>query len=325
MNETNKFEVSFGSTVDDMVSVPLSIQGKTIARQGETKHMISLSGIYAANGYLQDSRISISAKKSAIEVMTEKALANGFNIPLTNLKKSSDSQVWIQPNISDKKFVSDELWLHSDLNGGIPAIGISSQGDFIVKDLKQAGATKPIWNFKYNPSAKNEIAYDGDYVTNDSTGFINSWMGYGREKIVYDLEEGEQSTLLTRSTPVVAMTNKIARSTDVNKRFSRVAMLTDDMHVNYWIAHNFNMTNLAVLSSVKITLSFHSKYIPIKVLDHVFFADDDVKHHNQAVATFHAGIYFVTKVARNVGRKQITTVVELCRESLNDIKTKANR
>lgn len=322
LNETNRFEVSFGSKPDDMVSAPLSIQTKKITRMGATKRGFYLNGLYAASGYLQDSKVSISAKKSAIEVMLEKARSSGFSIHKDNLKKSLDSQVWIQPNISDRKFMTEDLWLHSDLGTGIPALGITSQGEFIIKDVKADGAKEPKWKFTYNATKTNEITYDGDYVTLDNTGFINSWMGYGRQKIIYDLEEGTETTILTKPTPVASMTSKLAKSAEVSKKFSRPAMITDDMHPNYWASHNYNLTNLASLSSTKIILSFQGSYIPIKILDQVFFADDDVSQGGAVASNFNAGRYFVTKVARTLGNRQIATIVELCRESFNDIKTK---
>ena len=319
MNETNVFEVSFGKNLDELVSAPLSIQSVDIFRQGNDKRLVNANGVYSALGYLGDSKLSNRPSTSAVAVIKEVA-STYFNYSKDSITTSNDSQTWLQPSISDRKFIN-ELWLHSDLGNGIPAIGISSAGEFIVKDIRQEGNKPFKWKFTYNPTQPNEIEYDGDYIFQDKSSFINTWTGYGRQKFVYDLESGETSEICLKPEPLVALTNKIARNEAVSKRFTKVSMSSSNVHTNYWISAMQNVSNLAQLSANKITLSFPNRFIDLKVLDQVMFSDDNVKSGGNATAGFHTGIYFVTKIARTVSSRQLATVVELCRDSMNEIKT----
>lgn len=318
LNETNILEVSFGKNLDTLVSAPLAVQSIDTSRQGNDKRLININGVYSALGYLGDSKMSIRPSSSAISAIQQVA-STYFNYSKESITSSNDSQTWIQPSISDRKFVN-ELWLHSDLGNGIPAIGISSTGDFIVKDIRQEGAKNFKWKFTVNPTNDTEIVYDGDYILQDNSSFINTWTGYGRQKYVYDIESGEENELLIKPEPLVALTNKIARNEAVTSRFTKVGMTSQNVHANYWSSAMQNITNLAQLSSNKITLSFPDRFVDIKVLDQVMFADDNTQ--NRSVSSgFNSGIYFVTKVSRTVSNRQLATVVELCRESMNEVKT----
>lgn len=320
MNETKVFEVSFGKNIDDMVTVPLSIKSKTILRQGNTKRLINANGTISVDEYLSSSKVSISSEKSAIEVLKEK-VEKYFNWHKDNISKSNDSQKWIQPSTTDKSFVN-ELWMHSDLGDGIPVVGITSEGDFICKDLKSEGSKPYKYKFTYNPiDNKKDISYDGDYVVEDETTFINNWVGYGREKHIYNLEEGTTTTDLETFKPVVAMTQQIAKNASVEKKYTKVGMHNENTHPTYWQSYQNNLRSLASMSAVKISLSHQGYYVPLKVLDQVMFSDDDVEHGSGSITSGPlTGLYFVSKVARTVSNNQLATVVEIVRESLNDVK-----
>jgi hypothetical protein len=318
-NETNIFEVSFGKELNDLVSAPLTVQSVDVYRQGNDKRLVNANGVYNALGYLGDSKLTIRPNQSAVSVIQEIA-SNYFNYSKDSITRSNDSQTWIQPSISDRKFVN-ELWLHSDLGNGIPAIGISSGGDFIIKDLRQEGTKKFKWKFTYNNQDSEGIVYDGDYIFQDKTSFINTWTGYGRQKYVYDIESGVENEICIRPEPLVALTSKIARDEAVSKRFTKTGMTSKNTHENYWVSAMQNISNLAQLSATKIILSFPNQFVDIKVLDQIQFVDDNVVTEGNQASGFHSGIYFVTKVARTVSNRQLATVVEICRDSMNEIKT----
>jgi len=318
-NETNTLQVSFGRTLNEQVTVPLAVQTSTIRRQGQGKRLIQLNGLYGALGYVGDSKKSVHANKDAVSVIREKA-STYFNYLSSNVQSSQDSQTWIQPCTNDRKFIN-ELWLHCDLGNGIPAIGITSQGDFILKDIRKEGRNNTKWRFTYQGEQDIDVSYDGDYQFDDSTSFINNWVGYGRKKNIYSIENGQLDELLIKPEPLVAMTNKIARNQDVQSRFAKVGMISKNVHANYWSSALQNLTNLAQLSSNKVTLSFHGKYYPMQVLDKVFFADDELNSDGSAANGYYSGIYFITKVSRSISSRQITHLIELSRESANDVKT----
>ena len=109
------------------------------------------------------------------------------------------------------------------------------------------------------------------------------------------------------------------RHIDVERRFGSNTVLNQNMHENYWRAANKNLSHLVQFGDTKITLSFSNFFAPIRVLDLVMFKDDMVGSGRGQTADAHSGLYIVSRVARNYQNRQFTTVVELTRESMNQI------
>lgn len=318
LHEDNKLDVSFGKDVNSLTTVSLSCAGIECIRQGRQKRTLSITGLLSPPSYLSSSRTLITSSKSAVEVI--KDVVSPYFTPVFNISKSSDTQRWIQPNWSDKKFVN-EVWLHADLPGSFPAVGISSAGRFILKDIKKDLLTKPKWRFgKDVQNEETDIIYSGDPIFKIKTGFINNFVGYGREKIIYNLEDGDETTILEKAEPIVALTNKMARSAGVEKKFAASGIINDNTHANYWQSYQRNFAYLAAFGNVLTTVHFTNYFADISVLDQVLFKDEDpLKTATSPSSEFNSGIYYVSKVVRNIAGRQFTTTVELCREALNQL------
>lgn len=315
LNEGNSLKITFGRTKDNLIDVSLSVLYLETNKGGESKYMIELKGLLSSLPYVSVGKINIFESLSGVEVINQ--IASNYFIPTFGITKSSDSQNWIQANIPDKKFVND-VWMHSYMADSFIGIGISSDGKFILKDMKALVSEESLYKFTTNPEKTKDVYYDGDYKVVSKTGFFNHWVGYGRQKHVFNLEDGTESDSLESTESLLALTNTLSRTSDISKRIAEVGVIGDNVHVNYWKAYLRNLQSLAIFSSSSISFSFHGRYIPIRVLDLVMFIEDELNH--KQANEHYSGKYFVTNVARNIANRQFATTVRLSRESFGAIR-----
>lgn len=318
LNDGNEFKVTFGKDISTAISVPLAITSVNSDKVGQNKRNIVITGIYGTIAYMTQNRLAISTPQSGIEVIS--SVASKYFKVESNITKSLDSQKWIQYNVSDRAYINS-IWLHSDLDTSFPAIGISSDGKFIIKDIKRDLSTPYKWRFGKNKTDESrDIAIDGDPHIKTQTGFMNAWTGFGREKIVYDLDTALDTATLSQQEPIMALTAKMAKNSEIEKRFASVGIQNDNTHPTYWKSYLKNLTALSSFLNVTVTLSFHNDLKPVRVLDQVMYKEDDISQIEVSSA-YLSGIYYVTKVARTVENTQLVTVVQLGRESFNQIRT----
>lgn len=320
LNEGNDIQITFGvSSRSDKITSSFSILRMNYSRKGESKYAVYIIGIYSALKYLSEDAIKQYTNMSGIEAIKEVVSAS-FRTDF-NVSKSKEIMTWLRPNISAKTFVN-ETWMHSYINGSFIGIGIDSSGTFILKDMKLESsnyAEKARFNFTVNKKENTDILYDGDYAVGSNTGFLNQWMGYGREKHVFGMETGVDEDILEDSSILLTNASSFVRTSDILKKKAEAGFSNDNVHENFWKAYYTNLQSLALFSAHKITLSFHNNYQPIKILDVVTFSDTELNRQEAAAGTS-AGRYFVCKVVRNISNRQSVTIVQMCRESISDVK-----
>ncbi len=320
LNEGNTLDVSFGKTSKDMVDIKLSITRYQQEKIGQDAYSISLIGIYSARSYITIGEIDIFQNKSGVETILEVAAKN-FTVN-SNITKSNDTQNWVQHNITRKKFINN-VWMHSHLPNSFIAVGISSDGKFIVKDVVKELKDKSEvggWDYRfiYNISKSNDIRYDGDHFIDIESGFINHWVGYGRRKVLFNMEDSvEDTSIFEELKPLLAQTKTLMRSSEVSERIGQAAFQNDNVHESYWSAYLKNLQYLAAFGSVKVVLSFHDNFVPLRVLDVAMFMD--VELASNAAAGTPTGLYLVKEVSRVLMNNQMTTTVVLGREGLNEV------
>jgi hypothetical protein len=318
IHEGNDLEVSFGRDLNSLQDISLVVTSVAPIRSGDSKRNISVTGLMSKLPYISTDRVSISDSKSGIEVLKE-ITSRYFNTTNFNITKSIDKMYWVQSSLTDRQFIN-QLWMHSDVPDSFIACGISSDGNFILKDIKKDLKTKFKWRFTNDQVEKNDIGFDGDFVINLNSGFINHWVGYPREKLIYDLEAGTESKIMETATPITALTTEISRRADIEKRYAVAGVQNENVHANFWQAYLRNLTNLGVLGSVGLILSFGNRFEKIRVLDQVMFKEDDVATPKGESSEFLSGIYFVSSVTRILQNRQFATTVKIARESFNQLK-----
>lgn len=305
-----------GRSPQEAIDIPLVITKMEPIRAGDNKRRIAVHGMMSVLPYMIPTRQFISDRKSGVEAALEKA-SQYFETTLSNITKSADSQYWVQPNTTDRDFIND-CWMHSDIADSFIACGISTDRRFIMKDMRKALGQTFDWRFISSPVEDNDIPYDGDFQIQLNTGFTNSWVGYKRPKVVYNQETGISETITEEIKPLMALTQEVSRRGDVDSRQARPGIVNENVHPNYHRAHLRNLQYNAMFGSVNLTLSFSSRYVPIRVLDLVMFKEDSIMNPKRESNQYLSGLYFVHKVVRVVQNRQFATVVELGRESLNE-------
>lgn len=318
-NEGNLIKYQFGVDEDKLNDCPLRVLKKEFKKLGQGEVVIRLVGLYDALEYVTNCKIMDYSDKSGIEVIDE--VAGNYFLKNFNVTSSSDSQTWLQHNIPDKKFIND-VWMHSYIDNSFIAIGITSEGEFILKDIKKDLAEKngePIWRFVQNVNnEEKDITYEGDFSIDSQSGFINHWLGYGRKKSIRVLENAEDSLLESEFNPLLAITNSLDRYSNVNSRVAEFGLLNDNVHENYWKAYYQNLTNLSIFSTITTTLSYSKRLLPnMKVLDLVMFKDEETEEFLEAEED--SGLYYITKISRTIANRQLVTLVDLSREALDNL------
>jgi hypothetical protein len=316
LNEGNDLQVSFGSGYNDLVTIPLATSKVQSVPSGSAKRQITVMGLYSAIPYITNPNMQITNVQSGISTIIQIA-GKSFNVQ-SNIQSSTDSQSWIQHTQSDKSFI-DDIWLHCNLPNSFPALGISSQGNFILKDIKTDLKNPYRYRFTQIVKNSNDIYFDGDPVLTSNTGFINSWVGYGREKIIQNVDKGTDSTEQVIPKPVMALTSQLAKAAGINSVFDGIGIQNSNIDTNYWNSYLNNLTYLGMFGALDVTVSFQNKFIPIQILDQINFKDQKIDQQYPTTSDYNTGIYYVSKISRNVGNKAFNTVVSFSRESFNGI------
>lgn len=315
-NSGNDFEISYGVTLDSLQDSKLLISTKKIGHIGNNKYQIIANGIYSQLPYISKPNKFISDKKSGIEVI--KDIIGNYFVPDFNIDKSEDSQYWIQPNITDKAFV-DNLWLHSYKKDSFIGTSIGLDGKFRVRDIKKAAEEDPVFNFTPIIEKDNDIPYMGDYVLLSEAGFIDCWVGYGKEKMISNLEESTYEFVNESYKPFLALTPNISLRAEVEKKAAIEGIHNENTHPKYWNAALRNVTGLALFSRESNILSFEGRLLDIHPFDVVLFKDVEINNTGQSSEYF-SGLYLVGKVSISISNKSITTTLQLFRESFNAVK-----
>jgi hypothetical protein len=320
LNEGNILKVSFGVNLESLQDSELIISKLESSMAGDGKRTVLVKGFYNKLGYVSDPVIGISDKISSFEEIKNVA-GKHFKI-ISSGNSSEDSQNWIQYNITDKAHINN-VFIHSNVSGSFPCMGITSVGEFIISDFKSilSSQTPYRWRFCNGVEDKNkDIIYDPDSLLKDTSGIMNNWSGYGRSKLVYNKETGEEENVTEDSKPLLSLSNVLHRRSDLKVRRDEISFKSENTHNNYWNAYLRNMNYLTTYSSTSLILSFSNVFKNVKILDLIFYKDDETDSRKKHSSEAHVGLYLITKVARTVTNRQFITVVDINRESFNQIK-----
>lgn len=318
LNEGNVLKVSYGRDSSQLHDVNLSISRVTGPIRGAEERFIYINGLLRTAGYNSNPKTRIFEQLSGLEVLRQIA-DESFLVETGDFNRdtSEDVQNWIQHNISDKRFVN-EVWMHSYLSESFLGLGVTSTGKFVVKDMKRLASSTPSYLFTTTLQENvvgRPILYDSDFQVDSRMGLINAWLGRGRDKLVYDLEEGLSDTVSEDVGPLIALTTRLSRRADLERRSAEAGIRSDNVHSNYWRAHFRNLMGNAVFSTINLVVSFHSQFEDIQVLDLVSFQDREI--NSPLPMESYSGLYIVSNVTREITRGTLATTCTLVRESMN--------
>jgi len=316
ISEGNKLQISLGSHHLELLPSPYMIFSKQIAKAGHQLFRLKLVGLYDAPRYLSEDKSRAFSGNSS-EVIVQIAQENGFTVD--NQATTNDAQNWLQSSISDKLFVN-KVWLHSWIDNSVLTLAITSDGSFLLRDIRKLATEDEKWKFVPNdPRSDKEHSYGGDYVVISETGFLNQYAGYGRQFEQISLLDSTIETVVPDISPIFGLSQALDRFAElVGKRKSVQLPVNDNVHSNYWKAYFNNLAFLSSLSSTRIQLTVAGYYLPVRPLDLVHFYEYDP--NNKISVGAYSGLYVVTKVSRVITNKSFQTHIEISREVLNFLK-----
>lgn len=317
LNEGNSFSIQVGRSLNDSVDISLYPSTLKTAKDGPDARYYEIKGFAASIGYITNHNLQITAAQSGIATALQIA-NNNFSSVEGGLTTSNDSMKWIQPNITDKKFMN-QLLLHSDLGSSFPIYAITADNRFILKDAQRAIQANTDWRFTKTQRSRNDIVYDSDVTIDSKAGFINNWIGYGKELKVINSVSGEVESVFEEPDVIMSMSNQLDKDQSIQQRFGGTKHINDNVHVNYWESYNHNLQSLANLSKIDNTLSFTDMYFPVSPLDLVFFSEESQENDLQT-GEEQSGYYLVSGVVRTFQMKRISTVVIMNREAFNNVR-----
>lgn len=320
LNEGNAIKITLGATLDTLVETEFKLTKVLKVSEGHSANTYNIAGILNADKYTTQPVTQIYTQSSCIEAITQ-AIAGTLRLD-TNILFTNDRMNWIQHNISTRKFIND-TYLRMNLGKSFPAIAISLDNKFIIKDVKKSisglGVLNYDWRLTPSPSRSTDIIYDGDYVEESNAGIINNWLGYGKRISQYNIEDNAVEDIEPElGTGLLAMTNVVAIDTTIEYRYGGIKHLNPDVHDKYHESHLHNLTQLAINSKHKITCKGSSGYKAVRPLDTAMLIDKDTTTGITTDAT--SGLYLITKVSRTIIDNTLTTLIQAVRESDNNIK-----
>jgi hypothetical protein len=319
LNEGNPFKISFGEDKSNLITSTFRIMGRKISKMGQGKYLIRVLGVYDALTYYTDCKITTTDKMSGAAAILEIA-SQYFSSVDSNIRDSGDVQYWVQHNTPNRVFVN-EIWMHCFLPNSFPAIGISSQGSFILRDVRKLSMTKEFaWKFVSIPSGTGdpkEIVIDPISGVESVTGLVNAWVGYGREKNLWDVDNSIASVNKPTLTPMLADSFVLDRMANPGNRAAEFSLINENVDPHYWSAYQNNLAYLSVFGCTGLLISFTKIFANVKVLDLVSFRDLGIDL-SQTEGNY-SGSYLVSKVARIIENKVPITMVQLNRESLGEL------
>jgi len=318
LNEGNILEAAFGQRQSEMINSRLLIMNKELIGTGLSLYTVRLKGISCYPGYLSDSKTRVLGPMSAIEAVSQ-VVRSWFKTNF-NVSSSQDNQRWYQVGICDKLFIN-HLWIHAWLPNSFPAVGITCDGTFVLRDVRVLAGQKYKWKLvPYTPVKNEEIGFSGDYSVKSESGFYNQWMGYGRERHVLNLDTGDAKVESPNPIgPILPVASKLDRYGQVQSKKDESGFLSENVDPNYHKAYLQNLSSLAVFSSTGIEVSYAGRFKNTRVLDLVMVTDKDIRTPSQA-AEAQSGLYLVGRVTRTFTNKTLDTSLRLTRESLSQMK-----
>lgn len=318
LNETNTLKVQMG-VKEIKYDLEYKIKNKHIDMRSEGNYDIVIRAMLNSNDYLLTPKrrtfgnvTSDGIDVSGLEVIYTVAKEN-FSTIETNITKSQDYMLRIQPGISNKQFI-DQVWETLYTPDTFVITGITSAGKFKVMDVKSLAATDPKWKFTYKASAAADITPEKEFIE-DNSGVNNYLFGYIRQREFYDEDSGENFISTTGNTTYLSMSDHFGRD-DIWLLNTQMAR-NENMYNEYWEARDTNLSNFALFSSINNQFSFGPEWKDIEVLDLVYIETYDPQTKPEEA---YSGLALVSGVSRIYANKKITTYVSLNREGFNQVK-----
>lgn len=279
--------------------------------RGESKTRVTMEGILNVLPYITQTKIFISELLNSSDVITSVASKYFF---VSSEINTDDKQYWIQPNISDRRYVS-ELLKFSNLPNSFIISGIDEFSFFKMKDGIKLLDEEPLYTLHYAGSSGGAgyIPFMGDFHALDRTGVIACWLGKERSKSILTFEDGISEQLDINFDDFNPNDD---RADSLGYRFSNEYMINENTHKEIQNSSTRNLAGLGHFSNNQINVEYGlNKIDSITVLEVVNFIDDRPDTLKRQAQDNISGKYIVGKMIQTVTSKEYSKCLYLYRPS----------
>jgi hypothetical protein len=314
LNEGNTIDVLMGTTLDapDRIEAKFKIVDAK-AQTGKAEVL----AVHDSLKYVSTPSIEVFEKKKAAEVIKTVA-EKSYNVKI-EAESEDEPMNWKKAFISDKKMVDlalKHMWMSKD----VPLVGITEKGEFFLKAATKIASGEYKIKLTNSPKESKDYAFDWREVE-EQRSLNNASTGYGRDTRVFDAEEGTSKRINFKPSLKLATASQVPTSSDVKAVPGQSVQKNENTHPKWVDAEAKNKLEWDNLSSLKLKIHSHKRYIPINILDLVMFEEFDEKGELKENYT---GLYIVTLISRTICNNQFSTYLEICRECTTDPKGKFN-
>lgn len=317
-NEKQPIQVQLGVSLKNLEPIDLVIKKPIIVPKSVDSQAVTLRGFNTMIDYLENENISKLDDSDSLTLA--KTIANKYGLTFkTNMESTKDKMTYMQPCISDFKYLYTE-WLHSDsgLQDDIIIPTITSQYTMTYNSLTKLINNADIQSLPTFVDAspeKNEIIVNANTGAESNTTISNMLGSYVKQRDIYYANTGMLEHIdVSNKTPIISE----SRTTSVDESISKSSgfyVQSETVHPTYYKQELLNTQKWFSIQSSKQWVC-----APNTLVQNVYPGDLVMymsKKSNGQVDDSRSGLFLVVKRVISIKNRKINTNFLLSRENLN--------
>ena len=327
MNEMNFLTLTYGRTLSNARINEWDFKFPSISKVGADKYKYDLTCLLRVPNYLSNSKAECykGSSKSAIQA----ALAS-TGLILDAKVDCKDVMSWIR-DTTVFKFIQDTyLRYWSGDEETCAAVAVTLDKELRFYDLRKHILEKmPNPDFKTSLVSANKSLAPDMFSIKPGDGLLNDWVGNGRNFLQYNLDTGEIEDIkpnLSRSLfeTQASMDQLLNRKSDqVPRPAPPQSFCGDNVHENWNRAYAQNLTRLALVSSIGVSLQYQGRMVELDPLDLVVLSSQEIKSKGDSGNRYsytYTGLYLVDSWSLQYVNNHLLTRIDLTRDANSDMK-----
>ncbi len=292
--------LSLGKDKGDMENYKLSIFNVSVLYNFSSRsYIVIIEAVLNNHAYMNKQRIRSFKDKNSIEVLNE-VLGEFFKDITEDKPDSNDKMTWIQPSITDWRFVN-HLWLSCYVDDKTLILpSITAKGEYILLDVyKKLSKKETDWRLMDAKTEKGDdvaIIASAEYAC--SSEFLTS-QASNRKPQIWDMLKDEITEETNRA---VQPSGGLYHHVDDNleKKYLDNGFYEDNMHKNFWRAQALNRNKLAALLGYDISVVIYDDPpMTMKIGDSAQVQMTKVNQERpQEISEFFGGVYIITEIVK---------------------------
>ena len=314
LNEGDPLILWIGKDKDDILTTDMFITQVDIQQYGEGQKNVTMEGMLDKPDYVSKTRYGITSEVTSSFKTAVKVLDPYFNID-TNIENSIDRQVWIQPTITDRQFVT-YLLQHCNLFGSFPVFSIAAFDNMCrILDAKKLFETVD-WDLGW----EGDLPIPGNVYRIVSGGY-NQMVGYTMKQRVVNEDMGEETGTDDRIVEVSPLFSEspFNRHASVDEpRLGKLYIQNKNHDRDYHLTRLQNQTYGALASMFKINLTFNDFFRNFRPYDVAKFLDGSIEQEKLIEESL-SGKFLIEHVTHRIQQERFSSTITVTRESPNGI------